>query len=425
MDMNGMIRILCTAVLLCVWLGGAAQIVADADTREPLGNASVFDRNGKAIGICRANGRMPYVERGEYPVTVRYLGYEQCVVPSPGRDTIFLENTYMELPEVVVSKHTKVLHMLGYVREYSTLSTYTDTVFMFREKIVDYMIPLDPKSKWRGWRTPRPLKSRSYYRFTDVMGLDSVSDVSRHYYTWTDWVGVPAAAVVPHHLRGIEAGTDTIHGKYSPSELWRRNDDQLSVDVDVLADTASRSWVPQLNSFFRNDIEFDNFRIRYKFGAIADDSMLVRNLAAYSMNVESRGRLRKMFQFNRVDEPFFVESYAEVYITDKEYITLKEAKAWEKSPQQDFEIIGPPEAGELQQSTLDLMARVDNIDREGIRLAQVPDHRLGNNKRIRQTFLDRALAMLKDFVGYTSLKYQQNEKKSWRQFKRDRLEKNR
>ncbi|MDE6805737.1 MAG: hypothetical protein K2J05_02910, partial [Muribaculaceae bacterium] len=42
------------------------------------------------------------------------------------------------LPEFVVeSNENKYLHVLAYVREYSTLSTYTDTIFMFREKMVD------------------------------------------------------------------------------------------------------------------------------------------------------------------------------------------------------------------------------------------------------------------------------------------------
>lgn len=33
-----------------------------------------------------------------------------------------------------------------------------------------------------------------------------------------------------------------------------------------------------------------------------------------------------MFRFNRNDEPFFVNTFAEVYILDKEYITVKEAR---------------------------------------------------------------------------------------------------
>ena len=62
---------------------------------------------------------------------------------------------------MVESRQQKVMHMLAYVREYSTLTTYTDTVFLFREKMVDFMLNTDPKVKFQGWSYPRILKSSS------------------------------------------------------------------------------------------------------------------------------------------------------------------------------------------------------------------------------------------------------------------------
>ena len=93
-----------------------------------------------------------------------------------------MERDATALPEVLVlSKNNRVLHMLAYVREYSTLTTYTDTVFLFREKMVDYMLPASG-SKFKGWSKPRVITSRSYYQFKDNNGLDSVSDVSNHHF---------------------------------------------------------------------------------------------------------------------------------------------------------------------------------------------------------------------------------------------------
>ena len=81
----------------------------------------------------------------------------------------------MDLPEVLVeSRKNSVLHILAYLREYSTMTTYSDTVFMFREKIVDYMLPVGRKSKFHGWTKPRMLTSKSYYRFSNHNGLDSI-----------------------------------------------------------------------------------------------------------------------------------------------------------------------------------------------------------------------------------------------------------
>lgn len=48
-----------------------------------------------------------------------------------------------------------------------------------------------------------------------------------------------------------------------------------------------------------------------------------KDLTGYSFNIESRGRGHDMFRFNNIDEPFFVTTYGEVYMIDKEYITVK------------------------------------------------------------------------------------------------------
>ena len=63
---------------------------------------------------------------------------------------------------------------------------------------------------------------------------------------------------------------------------------------------------------------------------MAGDSIGAVDLAGYSFNIESNGRGHGMFRFNRRDEPFFVSTYAEVYVMDKEYISVKEAKKWDR-----------------------------------------------------------------------------------------------
>ena len=62
-----------------------------------------------------------------------------------------------ELPELMVkSGRDKILHILAYVREFSELTTYTDTVALFREKMVDFIRAWrDRKGKWRPYQTGR------------------------------------------------------------------------------------------------------------------------------------------------------------------------------------------------------------------------------------------------------------------------------
>lgn len=404
-------------------------VVVDSLTRLPLANATILDCHGTAIGLSGRNGRMPYIAENSFPVTVRYLGYKEKTVLDAAAKIIELSESISELPEVLVAtRQQKVFHMLAYVREYSTLTTYSDTVFLFREKMVDYMLPSDRKAKFRGWTNPRVLTSKSYYRFMNSADLDSVSDESNYHFSWSDWIGVAPAAGMPARLRSADAGTDTIMGKYSPTETWTKADYRVNVDVNVLADTTSRKWVPNLAGFFRNDLDFENFRLRFNFDNVTDDTVSAMDLTGYSFNIESNGRGHNMFRFNRVDEPFFVSTYAEVYMLDKEYITVKEARKWEsrRFSSNEIGVIASPEAPPLQTSVLELMARVDNVEKEKVRLGVQPDERLAGMYAGKGNFGfgHRFLTLLKDLTGITTVKAHRNMNNQWKKFRKEHIRKN-
>lgn len=412
--------------------GSGRMVVADSISRKPLSGASVFDRDGRFLGISGSNGRIPYVSDNSYPLTLRYLGYRETCVDSMLCDTILMAEIPTDLPEVVVeSKAHKVLHMLGYVREYSTLTTYTDTVFLFREKMVDFMLTPDRNVKFQGWTKPRVLKSKSYYRFTDSNGLDSVSDESNYHFSWSDWISAVTSPRMPQRLCRSETSSDTIRGKYTPTEIWIRSGDRISVDVNVLADQSCRRWVHDIEGFFNDDLDFEIFKVRFSYENIAGDSILPIDLAGYSFNIESNGRGREMFQFNKRNEPFFVSTYTEVYIIDKEFITVKEARKWANGRlhADSLEILRPIDITPLQSSVEALVFRVDNIDKGGVRLGTPPDHRYvsphfgrpNNNFNLG----NRALSVLKDLLGISSYKFRKGQNSNWNDFRRKQMDKNR
>lgn len=415
-------------VLLTVFsvfnLAGQAHniVVVDSATKMPLPNASIFDRQGNVIGVCDSKGKIPYIPAASCPVTVRYIGYKECVISSAVTDTVFLQENPMELPEVVVeSPQHKLMHILAYVREYSTLSTYTDTVFLFREKMVDYMLRPDERVRFKGWSNPRIIKCKSYYRFADANGLDSVSNVSNYHFSWSDWIGVAPIAKIPSSLRNIDCGVDTLRGKYGKAEIWIKNNDKVTVNIDVLADRTSRKWVPNLSGFFENNLDFDRFNVRFNYDNIIGDSISPMDLTGYSFNVESNGRGHEMFRFNTTNEPFFVNTYAEVYVIDKELITVKEAKRWERHifNTEKIEIIEPMEAPDLQPSIKDLIARVNLVDTGEVRLAVVPDSRLMGRKIVRENIAQRALQVLKNVTGISRYKLNRNTNRRWKNFKKE------
>lgn len=404
-------------------------VVADSTTRTPLPSVSVFDKNGTAIGCTDTRGLLPHIAADSYPITLRLLGFKEMAIDSIPSDTIFIVENATELPEVVVSsKQHKVLHLLGYVREYSTLTTYTDTVFLFREKMVDYMLTPDKKVKFNGWQSPRVLKCRSYYHFTNSTGLDSVSGEGEHHFSWSDWIGIEESPRMISGVRHAEIAADTIMGKYSPTEIWDRRDYKLTVEINVLADTTGRRWVPNMSGFFRNNLDFEIFKVRFNYDNVVGDTIHPTDLTGYSFSIESNGRGREMFRFNRLDQPFFVSTYCEVYILDKEYITIKEAKKWANRSLNldEVEIFEPTDAPELQSHILALVERVENINKDEVRLNFVPDQRMVRKYPPRNNFSigSRALSLLKGLTGITSFKSNRNLNDNWDTFRKKQLNRN-
>ncbi|MEE0979299.1 MAG: hypothetical protein UH625_07830 [Muribaculaceae bacterium] len=320
------------------------SVVVDSLTGEPLANASIFNSAGKFIGLTGTTGKIALADEHDFPITIRYMGFIEKSVSLPVPDTIRLQENPTMLPEVtVISSKKRMLHILAYMREFSTLATYSDTVALFREKMVDFMLPEDPKYANRGWSVPRVLNSRSYFHFTNADGLDSVSNKFNNHFTWSDWIGLLDPSTIPSALNGTTNGKITLNGKYSPTEVWHRRDGDITVDINVLSDSASRKWVPLLRSFFRNDkVEFDRLNLRLSYSNVADNIISPLNLSGYSFNIESRRRAHDIFRFNRHDQPYFVSTYTEVYLIDKEFITLKEAK---KMGRQKFQFQRPADSG--------------------------------------------------------------------------------
>lgn len=389
-------------------------VVVDSLTRAPLSNASVFDNKGHFIGMSRNGGKITCASSSDYPITVRYLGYYEKTIESADIDSVFLRENIAQLPEVVIEgKQKRILHILAYVREHSTLSSYTDTVTMFREKNIDYMLPADSKTKFKGWKYPRVISSSSYYRFTNSDGLDSVSNQCNYHFSWSDWIGVIPQMPIPSNLIASEIASDTVFGKYSPTEVWNRNKDRISVDINVLADTSSQKWVPMISSFFRKeDTEFEQFRLHVNYDNIPGNEVTPLDLTGFSFNIDSRGRGHGMFMFNKYDQPFFVTTYTEVYILDKEYITVKEARKWHerKFKSEDIPILEPTEAPELQPSTLALIDRVNNVNTDIVRLSVEPDQRLVSPyvSKTSDNIGKRMLTLLKQLTGISSYQSRRN-----------------
>ena len=333
-----------------------------------------------------------------------------------------------ELPELMVkSGRDKILHILAYVREFSELTTYTDTVALFREKMVDFMLVGGKKSKFRGWVNPRVLASDSYYRFSDSDGLDSVSDSYRLHFSWSDRMKLPSIIELPLQLSDKTDVRDTIAGRYGAAEVWSRKSEKISVNIDVLADTSARRWAADFSRFFHEGLDFDRFKINYSYDNITDSLLRPEDLTSFTYHIDSYGRGADLFRFKGKEEPYFVTTDADIYILDREYISEREAKKWLalETDSDALEILVPEAAPQLSPSILSLIDRVNSRDSVSIRINYIPDKRLStqyNTKRA-LTHGERALQMLKSVTGISKAKrdrewHKMNNK--WKKFQKSK-----
>ena len=132
-----------------------------------------------------------------------------------------------------------------------------------------------------------------------------------------------------------------------------------------------------------------------------------------------------MVKFNRHDESIFVTTYTEVYILDREYISEKEARKWAKRPSNAYiDIYESPDAPELQTNIKQLIARVETIDHNKIRLTIEPDKRLAGRVNIRRNFGQAALHRIKGIFGIDKILGRRKQNRQWKDFRKKQVEKN-
>lgn len=371
-------------ILVCgIAFAGKVRVI-DAESGYPVARVSVYDRGGRMLGTADDQGVLSAISSGNYPVTLRSLGYEDLTVIRPGDSVILMERRIVDLPEVAVNTRKRpILHLTGYVRELSSMSTSMDTVRLYREKWVDFMIPTGNEKHFKGWLSPRLLTSKSYYRFTDWRGTDSVSDRSSHHFSWSDWISLPRRQNLPAPVKRITTGSDTLMGKYSPVEIWQRDSDRVAVEVNILADKMKGKWMPRLENPIWKDMEFERLVMGYGYSDVDTFAVKPDNIDRMMCYIESNGRGHRMFRFNRDEEEIYVCTYMDLTIVDREYITVKEAKRKEKDhlgALEEARMVFQSESVPRDSLINDLIARVNSIDHDGRRLTMELDTRVGNGR---------------------------------------------
>ncbi len=120
----------------------------------------------------------------------------------------------------------------------------------------------------------------------------------------------------------------------------------------------------------------------YRFSDSDTFSVKAQNLYRLSCRIESMGRGHDMFRFKHYQDPIlYVSTYFDLTITDREYLTVKDARRKEKDQtlaMQDAMLVFESERVPRDSVITDLIARVNAIDHDARRLGMEVDTRVGN-----------------------------------------------
>lgn len=255
---------------------------------------------------------------------------------------------YTQLPEVIVRpKKYSSLHLLCYVREFSTLSSDYDTIQLLREKTIDFMIPAKRKKKGE-WFKPRVLASRSAYRFANFEGLDSVSDRFTEHFSWSDWISI----------------FSTFRLESEPSA------DEISLRVDLIADKEKRKMMPSVIELLESPVEdFKRFDVTYYFTDLISDAVTPENIKRFDIDIRSGQGYRKLNRVLKTKDPVSINTHAEIYVISKEYLDDSDASRWKKNPpiNEENDIVIPSDVPPLPPLYADIAYRASLIDHDQIR----------------------------------------------------------
>lgn len=308
-------------------------IVCDAVDNKPIAGATIFNSSGVIVAITDDNGIAENLSPQDFPLSVRSLGYAASVFASP-TDTLSLSPTNYSLGEVTVEAEGRpVTRVVGYVREYCSGSTPTDTIQMFSEYMVDIFTAAEKtKGFKRGDTTPRILKEMRYSRFANSVGVDSVARPTKDSEeTMLSFMKVmlrlpTSTENETEKLANIESGTDTIAGKFWPRKILRKSPTLFSTTTDLLADYESHIWSPLFLKLLGMSVEMHKWTIT---SAYAIGNWNIHDINSYvagefSASLLCKGKwLKRAFHSER---PVDVDIYIEFFPVDVTHLTLSDYK---------------------------------------------------------------------------------------------------
>lgn len=361
-----LLTVICLLSAAITAIGSEKIHLVDNNSGERLVLASILDKNGNVVALTGSDGDIPDLSPISFPVTFTYIGYESLEVNTLPENDIALTPKALELSEVVIIPGSHpLLHLTGYMREYASSFGSSDSLTIYHESVVDFMIPVE-KTKIKGWRKPRILAENNYIRHTDSKGLDSVSNQVDDLYLWASYVNIfPSSkhsiALPSSVAEGSEAESTTIMNPDKTRTNWQKSGDMIRMNHDVMTRYENHVYSPSVLKLLGATIDITEAIGSYVFiNSDGDGQLRPTELSqiSRSMKMTGRGKMWKWAADSKA--PVDMKSYIEIYITDMEYLTESEAKDIKKNPPTfaSDEIVAPAGAPALHPGIKNLVRRV-------------------------------------------------------------------
>lgn len=363
--MNKIISIITALILSSSTFDADAYRLIDASTNAPLPLASITDCSGNEVGMTDKSGVIPELQKDRYPITFNYMGYASLQILKPAEDDMKMVPQEYELPEIVIIPGSRpLLHLTGYMREITSVLSSSDSVTLFKESVVDFLVPVE-KTKVKGWNKARELASKTYVRMSNASGLDSVS--TNHEYEFILWGNrkglIPSAAKIPDKIKGTDVACDTIMGKYYPKIIWLKNGDVTRWYGDALANEKNHITTPWALKIFGLTTDVTEISENYVFDTPDGGFIRPTDLRQVSVTIDmlAKGKLfKKTFDSS---SPVNVRTYMELYLTDREFLSVEEGKSLKNEiPSiESSEILAPTNANPLHPAIRRTVERVNSL----------------------------------------------------------------
>lgn len=356
--------IVSVSILLGAFDANAFRLV-DAETKAPLPLASITDRSGNVVGMTDKSGVIPELQKDSYPITFNYMGYASLQILKPVNSDVKMIQQDYELPEIVIIPGSRpLLHLKGYMREITSVLSSSDSVTLFKESVVDFLVPVE-KTKVKGWNKARELASKTYVRMSNSSGLDSVS--TSHEYEFMLWGNrkslIPSATKIPDKIKGTDVVCDTIMGKYYPKIIWWKNGDVTRWYGDALANEKNHVTTPWALKLFGLTTDITEVSENDVFDTPDGDFIRPTDLRQVSITIDmlAKGKLfKKTFDSS---SPVNVRTYMELYLTDREFLSEEEGKELKKDVPliEPSEIMAPTNANPLHPAIIRTVERINSL----------------------------------------------------------------